>query len=291
MGNPVTGGPVPPQIPVPPRKSSSGLGKGCLIAAVILFVLGLMAAGLGFFIYQTVMKATAPVVVEGEHFLKVVGEGQSKVAYEMASGTLRAQQTAEEFEKTVARLGLAGFQSATWTNRSIKNDRGLLEGTAKTASGSSVPITLELIKENGLWRVLAVRSPAAGAQIGEAPKEVPPMDKVEAMALESMLDFNEAILAKSFDGFHGRISEMWRKQITPAKLREIFEPFIDAEIDLSPIKDKQPVFPTAPAINEQGVLVVQGNYPTEPKKAYFVLKYIQESGAWKLIGIQVDVDD
>ena len=284
-GNPV------PEVPVPPRKSGSGLGKGCLIAAVIVFVLGLLAAGAGFFFYKTLMKVTAPVVAEGERFLKVVGEGQPKVAYEMASGTLRAQQTAEEFEKTVNRLGLAGFRSASWSNRSIKNDRGTLEGTAKTASGSSVPLTIELIKENGLWRVLAVRSPQAGAQIGEAPKDVPPTDKVEAMALESMLDFNGAITAKSFDGFHGRISEMWRKQITPAELAEAFKPFIDAEIDLSAIKDKQPVFPTAPAINDQGVLVLNGHYPTEPKKTYFVLKYTEEEGAWKLIGIQVDVKD
>ena len=71
------------------------MGKGCLIAAVIVFVLGLLAAGAGFFFYKTLMKVTAPVVAEGERFLKVVGEGQPKVAYEMASGTLRAQQTAE----------------------------------------------------------------------------------------------------------------------------------------------------------------------------------------------------
>lgn len=289
-GNPV------PEVPVPPRKAGSGLGKGCLIAAVILFVLGLMAAGAGFFFYTTLMKATAPVVAEGERFLKVVGEGQPKVAYEMASGTLRAQQTAEEFEKTVNHLGLAGFQSASWTNRSIKNDRGTLEGTAKTASGSSVPLTIELIKENGLWRVLAVRSPQAGAQIGETPKEVPPkevppMDKVEAMALESMLEFNGAITAKSFDLFHAGISEMWRKQTTPAALLEAFKPFTDAGIDLSAIKGKQPVFPTAPAINEEGVLVINGHYPTEPKKTYFILKYIEEEGAWKLFGIKVNVKD
>jgi hypothetical protein len=76
--------------------------------------------------------------------------------------------------------------------------------------------------------------------------------------------------------------------VTPAKLKEIFQTFVDQQMDLSAISGVEPVFNPAPAVDGDGVLVLQGSYPTTPMRVNFRLKYVNEKSAWKLIGIKVD---
>jgi hypothetical protein len=269
--------------------------KGCIIAAGVGLVLLLV---LGAVIYM-VFQFTAPMVTAGEKFLNTLGSGTTEAAYGMTSTTMRAGQTQEDFTRAVKAYGLDGFQSASWSNRKISNDRGFLEGTATTKSGGSVPLTIEMIKENGTWKVLSIKGPQTGAStgpiIGEEPAPpalaAPAADEAARLALASLLLFNNAIQTKSFDPFHGGISKLWQEQITPAKLLEIFQPFITAQIDLAVIKPVNPVFTSPPAVNADGVLLLDGHYPTTPNKVYFKLKYVAENKLWKLIGVNVNVNE
>ena len=269
--------------------------KGCLIATAIGVVLLLIAAGLVFFVFGL----TKPMVEEGEKFLATVGAGSTEAAYGMASATLRSTQSKEEFTKAVSGLGLGGYQSASWSNRTINNDRGVIEGTATTAGGGSVPLKIELIKEDGTWRVLSITGPAAGARSGPiiedqpaaATPKVPAADDAAAMVLASLADFNAAVQAKSFESFHAGIAKIWQQQTTAEKLLEAFQPLIDAGVNIEPAGKTTPVFKSPPAVNEDGVLVLDGHCPTTPNKVYFTLKYIGEGGAWKLFGVHVNVDE
>ncbi len=79
------------------------------------------------------------------------------------------------------------------------------------------------------------------------------------------------------------------KETTPEKLQEIFQSFIDKEINIAQIAKLEPVFDEPPAINADGFLVAKGSYATKPSKVFFELKYVDQDGAWKLIGINVNV--
>ena len=117
-----------------------------------------------------------------------------------------------------------------------------------------------------------------------------PSDKVlRALTFESMQAFNKAIEAKDFTAFYKQISALWREQITPAKLKSIFATFIEQEIDLAPALLIEPQFDQPAAIDNDGVLVIQGHYDTHPSAVQFRLKYVNEKSAWKLVGIKVDV--
>jgi len=267
-----------------------------MIAAGIGLFLLLVVAGLVFLVF----RLTAPMVKGGEKFLTTLGAGSTEMAYGMASATLRSGQTKEDFARTVKAYGLDGFQSASWSTRNITNDRGHLEGTVHTKTGGSVPLTLEMIKEDGLWKVLSITGPQAGASTGPAiekePAAAPALPapagaEAGKLALASLLSFNEAIQAKSFDAFHAGISKKWQEQITPAKLLETFQPFIEAKIDLVSIKDLEPVFKSPPAVGSDGILILEGHYPTTPNKVYFRLKFVAEENAWKIVGVKVNVDE
>jgi len=271
--------------------------KGCIIAAIIGFVGLLVFAGVGFLIYRGVSGLTAPMTAEGEKFLTELGTGATEPAYMMTSAAFQQGQTEEEFARTVKSFGLDGFQSASWSSRKIENDRGTLDGTAHCKSGGSVPLTLEMIKEGGTWKVIAIRGPQTGASTGPILQDdaaVPPAPaaaEAAGMTLAALMAFNEGVEAKSFDKFHASISKLWQKQTTPAKLLEAFQSFIDKEIDLTGIKSLSPVFKSPPAVDSDGVLVLEGEYPTTPNKVIFRLKYVTEDKAWKLLGFKVNVGD
>ncbi|HWX15358.1 MAG TPA: hypothetical protein VNY07_02115 [Chthoniobacterales bacterium] len=257
--------------------------KGCLIAVTAGLVLVVIIILLAFGLTRGAVKA-------GDQFLGLIGSGKIASAYESASPTLKSQQTLQSFEQAVKNLGLADFASASWSSRETNNGRAHLEGSVTTRSGGNIPLTMELVKELGTWKVISLSAPQAGVSVEQGGKQLPSDEKSKALALDSLLAFNKAVQDKSFVGFHQQISRRWQEQITPDKLKEVFNQFIETHLDISPIKEVQPILSAAPEINSDGILVLEGYYPTSPTKVYFRLKYIYEHPAWKLFGIQVNVE-
>ena len=125
---------------------------------------------------------------------------------------------------------------------------------------------------------------SAGAQ------DIPPEKELKALTRDSLLAFNEAVQAKDFTRFNQQAASTWQEQVPPAKAKTIFQTFIDEGIDLGQVGELEPSFNVPPAINSDGWLVLKGSYPTVPNKILFELKYLQEAEAWKLAGINVNVE-
>ena len=113
--------------------------------------------------------------------------------------------------------------------------------------------------------------------------------ELKTLALDSLLLFNAAIQTKSFENFYVKIAKLWQKEATPEQLLEIFQSFIDKEINIASIAKLAPTFEGTPTVNEDGLLVIKGSYPTQPSKVVFQLKYVYEDENWKLVGINVQV--
>ena len=152
---------------------------------------------------------------------------------------------------------------------------------------NKVTFKLSYLREGSDWKVLGIN--AQVVPFVENTGKVPSDKELRGLALDSLLSFNKAIQARSFEGFYGRIANLWRKETTPEKLLEIFQAFIDQKIDITPITKLEPAFDGSPAINDDGFLVLKGSYPTKPSKVSFELKYVFEDDAWKLVGINVHV--
>jgi len=256
--------------------------KGCLIA--IVSVVAIIAV-----IIALVFGMTSGVVKASDEFLALLGSGKIPEAYQSTSPSLRAQQTQEAFEKTVKDLGLTDFASASWSSRGFTNDQGHVEGTVTTKTRGSIPLRMDLMKESGTWRVYSLSAPRAGAAVENRGRTLPSDTELKALVLDSLMTFNKGIQAKSFVEFHKGISIVWQKQITAEQLAEAFRSFVEKELNLAPIQGLTPAFDTPPSVNSDGVLILAGAYPSEPKKVHFTLKYVAENFAWKLIGINVEI--
>jgi hypothetical protein len=257
---------------------------GCGAASVLGF--GLFV-GVGVAFVGGIFALTRPVVDASEQFLALLGREKFAEAYASAADGFRARQGEREFAAAVKQLGLTDYSSATWHSRQIDNQDGVAEGTVVTKEGGTKAVSVRLVREGGKWAVVAVRYGGIDlATIKPAPAP-PPEAELEMMTSEALLEFNRAVRAKDFAAFYGTLSDLWKKQTTPERLRRAFQVFIDKEVDVAAINQSKPHFSRA-EVNDTGLLVVAGEYPTQPSRVVFELEYARES-SWKLAGLSVSV--
>ena len=162
----------------------------------------------------------------------------------------------------------------------------LLQGYYPTKP-NKVTFRLKFINESSAWKIIGINVEAA--PVVENTGTLPTNKEVKKLTLVSLLLFNDAIQAESFDDFYEQIAKIWQRETSPQKLLEAFQSFVDQNVDISPITTLEPTFDDKPAINQDGYLVVQGSYPMKPSKVSFALKYLNEDGNWKLVSINLHV--
>ena len=152
---------------------------------------------------------------------------------------------------------------------------------------NKIEFGLKYIYEKPAWKLFGIDVHVTPA--GAADLQLPGEAELRALAQDSLGNFNQAVVQKDFTKFHGQISALWQKQITPAKLQEFFRSFIEQEIDFSDTLKNKPVFDLPPAIDENGILQMQGSLPLKPDRVQFELGYIFEPPVWKLVKINVKI--
>jgi len=134
-----------------------------------------------------------------------------------------------------------------------------------------------------LTLMLAV--PAAQAQ-----NKVPSAPALEALVKSSLLSLNDANVTGDYSVFHAKLAKPFRDQFSAERLKETFHEFADKHVDYDIIAAYQPTYSKPPAIDDEGKLLVEGYFPTEPKRLNFKLDFIPSDGEWRLVRIKVDVD-
>ena len=152
--------------------------------------------------------------------------------------------------------------------------------------------SLKFYREAGEWKLLGINVDLRAAADPNAERPSPPADaELKKLVRQTLLDFNDAVQLKDFAAFHARASAPLRQQITPEKLREAFQSFIDRKVNIAAVKDLEPKLAGPPKVDGEGVLTVKGEYPTRPTRTAFQLKYFQEKGEWRVLGVSVDTTE
>lgn len=141
--------PAPP--PSAPRKGGwiKWVALGC-------FGLILLAALLGGGIWWGVMKATEGPETVAKEFLAAAAAGDYEKAHDYFSAPLKEVQPLEQFRAAASsQASLFAVTDTTFSNRSVDTSGAELEGTVTLESGTELPATFKLVKENGEWKLLA----------------------------------------------------------------------------------------------------------------------------------------
>lgn len=116
---------------------------------------------------------------------------------------------------------------------------------------------------------------------------VPTVRPLEALVKSVMLSFNDANMTGNYAVFHARLSQPFRQQVSPEKLRENFRQFVEKSIDLDIVAAMQPIYNQPPLIDNDGRLLLKGYFATEPTRVNFEMDFIPADGDWKLLRINV----
>ena len=103
------------------------------------------------------------------------------------------------------------------------------------------------------------------------------------------MTLNDANLTGDYRVFHARLSEPFRKQYTPDRLKATFKEFNDKNVDVDIVTTMTPTYDQRPYVDAEGKLIVRGFFPTEPSRVSFEMDFISGEGEWKLIRINVRV--
>lgn len=164
----------------------------------------------------------------------------------------------------------------------------VLKGSYPTKP-NKVIFTLKYLQEKSAWKMVGINVQVL--PFVEKTGPVPTEKEAKRLALDSLQAFNQALQAKNFDSFYAKIAKLWQQQTTADKLEEIFQTFLDKDVDISGIADVDPTFDSKPAIDNDGFLVLKGSYPAKPLKVLFELKYVYEDEVWELVGININLRD
>lgn len=118
----------------------------------------------------------------------------------------------------------------------------------------------------------------------------PPVDQLQYLVRETMLDFNDAIAGEDFSDFHAKICKPWQKQVTPDGMKDMFRQFIDGKASFGEIRDMDASFSLQKVKKDSQykILEVTGEYPTTPNATTFELNYLAEGKDWRLSKIRVE---
>ncbi|MEP6903869.1 MAG: hypothetical protein ABJA66_19255 [Actinomycetota bacterium] len=118
--------------------------------------------------------------------------------------------------------------------------------------------------------------------------EVPTEEELRPIASKTIRDFDDALQQSDFGDFYTIISETWQSQITAAELDKAFAPIAAQKNNYKLKTDAPLVFSSKPALKDD-VLEINGGYQNvKGKNIPFRLRYIKESGDWKLLGIRLN---
>jgi len=122
-----------------------------------------------------------------------------------------------------------------------------------------------------------------------AQNKVPPARPLEALVKASLMSLNDANLTGDYRVFHARLSEPFRKQYPPDRLKATFKEFNEKNVDIDIVTAMTPTYDQPTYVDADGKLVVRGFFPTEPSRVSFEMDFVSGEGEWRLIRINVKV--
>jgi hypothetical protein len=142
---------VPPSaMQAPPKRGWVkwvGLGCGCLVV---------VAAAFAALFYFGIRAATAGPEEVVKEFLAAAGAGDYGKAHDYFSAPLKEAQPLEQFAAAAeANAAFFKVRDTTFNTRSVDTAGATLEGTVTLETGTEVPASFKLVRENDEWKLIS----------------------------------------------------------------------------------------------------------------------------------------
>ncbi len=147
-------------------------------------------------------------------------------------------------------------------------------------------------EENGIWSVVIDGKELFKTdELGRLPqaKAVPSMNKIREMVTADLRLLSKGIKSNDFSDYIGHASLEFRSQFSNAKMRQLYKPLAEKELNLERFMVGDFALTSEPSISPQGVLTLKGKYPTTPVSLKFDSSYVYVHPEWKTLGVNISV--
>ena len=117
---------------------------------------------------------------------------------------------------------------------------------------------------------------------------VPTDDEQEVLIKTTLMTFNDANLTGNYTILYDKAAKPFRAQITVQKLVDAFKVYRDKKVNLSSIVSAEMDSSNKATIDSDGVLNLRGKFKDDERRIRFDLKFVNEEGDWKMLGINVN---
>jgi hypothetical protein len=126
--------------------------------------------------------------------------------------------------------------------------------------------------------------------LAEPAKGVPDLEYQEILIKTTLLTFNDANITADYTVLHDKLCKPFRDKFNPEQLAAAFKGFRDKHIQIDDVASAKPEASEDAAINDDGVLRLQGAFKTTTGRTIgYDLKFIKSDDEWKPLAINVDV--
>ncbi len=233
-----------------------------------------------------------------EEFLAHLALRQPHEAYALTSALFRAEQTEERFTEVIETVLFLDYELQSWRDRTLeRGDASQLRGTMKDDFGINIPISIDMAKDGGEWRVLSLTGPVrTGLGPGAWFQTIPNEPELQRMLKEVFIEFIQGVEDGDFTAFYNDImSKAFHIRRPLFDLQRGYRHFVDKEIDISAVKDVDAVLDGVQAFEPNAVLgnllLIDGYYPITPLPVHFRFRFNWQHPEWKLDGVLVDEPD
>ena len=232
--------------------------------------------------------STATEVVD--EFAKASRQGQIEQAHSYLSSTFKNQTDSAQLAQFLSTSMLSKFDRLELQSETLTGDFATVVARLETAEQSSVSVEFNVVRENSGWRIARIKQLPGGDT--KSAIKMPPLDQQQELARESMAVFAQSVKDGSMAAFHRHISSIWQDQADQQHLEQTYSSLIDAEVDLTGLSKILPEISPDSAINDEGVLVLNGVYPTRPSEVKFAQKFVyqENDGGWRLLGLYIQFE-
>ncbi|MFZ0488374.1 MAG: hypothetical protein WAL83_15370 [Arenicellales bacterium] len=251
---------------------------------ILLAVVGVVVVGIAAVFYFLSGMTTV-----ADDFFSSVGNNDMDKAYSYLSEDFKSSTSKEQLRQFLEKHSLTNFKESHWASRSISGGNGKVSGSVTTESGGVIPITLRFVKEEAGWRIYSIQKPPSGIQERDAPIQAPSEEDQVKLVADAMHVFALSVNDKSMAKLYSHLSNLWQRQATIEQLDKAFASFYDLGVDLTVLDGMSPRFSSRPAVDDDGVLLITGLYPTTPNQVHFEQRFVYEGLSWKLVGFSAEI--
>lgn len=254
---------------------------------VSIFILAISA--IFFLAAISILSPQQGVVETVDDFFGNIQMGDYADASNYLAEDFRISVPAPGLKAFFERAALQNFKESKWGTYCVSGDTAELEGHILRKTNDQLRLKMKLVREADSWKISAVQPLSSNPTTDAERFGVPPLQESAQIARATTLHFAQAVNAKDLTLFRRGAAKEFRERFSAQEFNKAFGGFITQGINLAVVEKYQPVFTVPPQLTRDGILHLEGYFPTKPSQVGFKYDYVYRHIGWQIVGVDVEV--